>query len=213
MTCAEWVQQIARDPKGFKKKLKIAKSDKVVNDISGWAKSNKMFEIDMTFSCYECGYACESRQQLALHSFKMHSYSRRTRAFIDTEYCPVCLQHFGSRIKVINHLEEKSMRCRAVVLTCFPKLPLSVVERLDMEDAGIARNFAEQGRRRHHHDTFVERLSGPMPRGAILAGLSHKTLLKTPRAPVEEDIISRLCTACGPCGLFEHNSCSCTPAC
>ena len=93
---------------------------------------------------------------------------------------------------MINHIEEKSLRCRLVVCTTFSKAPAEIIAALDDEDAQLARALAKIGRRRHHNDNYVERMAGPLTRGAIIAGLSHRTLLKTPSALLDDDAISHL---------------------
>ena len=191
-TILDWIQIISRCPKGFKKNLQAAKSEHGVNDIQAWAKTNKLAEVNTIFQCDSCNFSCCTRQQLALHSFRVHGAWRRLRDYIDTDFCPVCLQMFHSRIKVINHIEEKSLRCRLVVCTTFSKPPPEIIAAMDDEDAQLARALAKIGRRRHHKDIYVERMAGPLTRGAIIAGLSHRTLLKTPSALLDDNVISRL---------------------
>ena len=181
-----------KNPKGFKKNLQTAKSERDVNGIRAWAKTKKLAEVDKVFSCDSCNASYATRQQLALHSFYVHGARWRLRDYVDTDFCPVCLQLFHSRINVINHLVEKSLRCRLLVCTVFGKLPREIVDALDEDDAKIVRELTKSGRRCHHTSAYVERLTSPLIKAAIVAGLSHKTLLKTPSALLDDDAISRL---------------------
>eukprot|EP00959_Pyramimonas_sp_CCMP1952_P091429 1914233-Pyramimonas_sp.AAC.1 len=61
-------------------------------------------------------------------------------------------------MRVVKHVEEKSRRCRHVLLGTFQGMPPHVAAGLDRQDADRARKMARKGRRRHHVDTGVERL-------------------------------------------------------
>ena len=114
------------------------------------------------------------------------------REYIESEWCPVCLQMFYSRTKVINHLEEKSRRCRLVVTNCVKPLPVDPVTVCDTEDAAKARALVRIGRRRHYTDDPVVRLSGQWILEAFVVGLSHKTLLKTTSVMGDDDLVDGL---------------------
>ena len=101
------------------------------------------------------------------------------REYVDTDVCSVCLQHFRSQMKVVSHLEEKSRRCRAGIATCFRPLLDDQTNACDAADADKARALVRIGRRRHYSKAPVSRMCGPLTRAAYVAGLSHKSLLRT----------------------------------
>jgi hypothetical protein len=187
----DWVAVIRKNPRKFKQCLINATRERSVNDNSAWASTKKLREIDSTFLCHVCTYSCHTRQQLSLHCFRAHGICRHMREYVDTDYCPVCLQFFQSRIKVINHLEEKSRRCLAVITACFRPLPKEISCAHDADDAATARALVRGGRRRHFSETPSSRMSGPLIRAAYVAGLSHASLLRT-GARVDDDMLDKL---------------------
>ena len=147
--------------------------------MQAWARTRRMAEVDAEYKCPSCVYTCGTRQQLATHAFTVHGVCRKMRAFTDTDHCPVCMQWFGTRTRVIVHWEEKSPRCRRVVLERFRQLPEDTVAVLDERGAEEARTLGRIGRRRYHADTRATRLAGPLMKEAFEAGLDHKSLLST----------------------------------
>ena len=156
------------------------------------AHAKRLYELDIQFRCGQCEYVASSRQQLALHAFRVHGYHRGARARIDTEYCPVCLQLFHARERVICHVEEKSARCKFVLMHTFKALPANTVADLDARDAADSRLLRNKGRRRHHADAVTSRLHGPLCRAAFVAGVSHASLLRAKGAPVTSHMIPNI---------------------
>ena len=188
--------RICRRPETFNKALAKAASERGPNAPSAWATTKRLRDLGETFHCSHCSFVAASRQQLAIHAFKVHGIHRPIRGYIDTAHCPVCLQLFYSREREICHVHEKSHRCRAVILNCFTPLDVYVVEELNAIDAAEARALNKQGRRRHYVSTLASRLQGPLCRGAYVVGLSHRTLLKTPHSSITTEMISDLCSTC-----------------
>ena len=146
----------------------------------------------MVFHCDRCDYAAGSRQQLALHAFRVHGYQRAACSLIDGVHCPICLQIFHSRPKVIRHIEEQSARCKAVLVHKFAPLPPHIVAGLDEADAANARQLSRRGRSRHHSDSLMSRLHGPLCREAYAVGISHASLLKTQAANITMQMFANI---------------------
>ena len=91
-TMSEWVLHICQNPNTFKQNLALARVEKSMNDLSAWGKTGKMKDNYVSFDRDQCNYTCDSRQQLAIHLFRMHAVQRLMRQYIDTEYCLVCSQ-------------------------------------------------------------------------------------------------------------------------
>ena len=115
------------------------------------------------------------------------------RQRIDTLHCPVCMQYFHTRERVICQIEEKSERCKAVVLHTFPPLPQHVVAKMDADDAVEARHLFNKGRRRHHAGAVMSRLQGPLLWEAFAVGISHASLLRTTVAAAPPQMITNIC--------------------
>ena len=79
---------------------------------------------------------------------------------------------------MIAHLEEKSGRCKDVVLQ-LPDLSQHVVDELDTADSVMARAFKRTGRSRVAGDLPSYRAYGPMLKEAFAAGIDWKYRLRT----------------------------------
>ena len=187
-----WVQRIRIEPRKVIQMLMNAVDEAHVNCPSTWARSKRLREVGAVFRCELCDFSANSRQQVAVHAFKMHERQRVARTFIDTTYCPVCLQLFHSREKVICHISEKSARCRTVLYHTFTPLPRPTVLELDAQDAAESRVLSKRGRRRHHSELVASRLQGPLCRAAYVAGISHASLLKTQGAVITDSMIANM---------------------
>ena len=90
-------------------------------------------------------------------------------------------------------MDEKSHRCRFVILSCFARLDNHVVKQMDAADAEAARILSKKGRRRHYATTNASRLQGPLGREAYVVGLPHRTLLRTPKSVISPAMIADIC--------------------
>eukprot|EP00959_Pyramimonas_sp_CCMP1952_P254412 5314098-Pyramimonas_sp.AAC.1 len=62
------------------------------------------------------------------------------------------MQFLHTRVRVVTHVEERSGKCRSVVMATLSKLPEDVVADLDRKDARDARERARKGQKPHHAD-------------------------------------------------------------
>ena len=102
----KWVETIRLNPRSIYASLNDAVAEKRLNAPSAWARSKRLRDMHSVFRCEHRDCTAGSRQA-AIHAFKSHGRQRLARSFIDCPYCPVCLQMFYSREKVICHLEKK----------------------------------------------------------------------------------------------------------
>ena len=93
---------------------------------------------------------------------------------------------------MICHIEEKSARCKAVVMHTFPPLPQHIVSKMDAQDAAEARQLFRKGRRRHFADAGMSRLHGPLCWEAVVVSISHANLLRTQRAAISREMIANI---------------------
>ena len=191
-TVSKWVERIRAEPRNISKKLMSSANERQINNPSAWARAKRLKELGSVFTCEHCTFTATSRQQVAIHAFKAHGHQRVARQRIDTVHCPVCMQLFHTRERVICHIEEKSARCKAVVLHTFPPLPQHIVSKMDAEDAAEARQLFRKGRRRHYADALMSRLHGPLCREAFVVGISHVSLLRTQGAVITCEMIANI---------------------
>ena len=125
-----------------------------------------------------------------MDAFRVHGYQRAARSLVDSVHCPVCMQIFHSRPKVIRHIDEQSARCRAVLMHTTPQIPAMIVTELDKKDAAEARQLSRKGRSRYHSDSSTSRLHGPLIWEAYAVGISHASLLRTQGANVTDHMIT-----------------------
>ena len=98
---------------------------------------------------------------------------RQTRCYVDGAICVACLQFFGTRTRVVTHLEDKSERCKQVVLSSMPRVSADKLILLDRSDAQEAKSLVHAGRSRVFSKVPVVRLPGPYTLEAHRAGISH----------------------------------------
>ena len=178
----KWIEIIRHNPLVILRSLDSAMKERRLNAPSTWARSKRLRDLDVTFQCDECDFFAGTRQQVALHAFRVHGRRRTARRLIDTLYCPICMQMLHSREKVICHIEEKSARCRTVIMHKFTPLCPTIVAELDANDAMLGRALAKTGRRRNFTTEVALRMPGPLCREAFAVGISHSTLLRFPAA-------------------------------
>ena len=80
---------------------------------------------------------------------------------------------------MLAHLEEKSERCKQVVLASLPRLPLGEVHEIDAVDALESRKLVHMGRKRVAAFMPALRMEGPLTRVAVDAGIRHDHRLRT----------------------------------
>ena len=112
-----WVSWIRMEPRSVTRALMQTAKEEGLNSPGALARTKRLKKFDVILKCEYCDFRASSRQQIALHAFKVHGCHRRARSLIDNVYCPICMQHLHSRRKVICHIEEKSERCKA---SCAP---------------------------------------------------------------------------------------------
>ena len=144
-----------------------------------WATTRKLQAVGVEVSCEACGKHFTSRQKCAVHAYKEHGNLLTVRDRIDSSVCPCCMQDFQTRERVLNHLAEKSDRCRAMILATQPVLESGIVVQLDQEEATRLHALRKKGFRRSHAERPAVRIAGPLTAVAYGMGLSHKGLLRS----------------------------------
>ena len=98
-----------------------------------------MRDIGVLTSCATCGKQFSTRQKCAVHAHREHGQLRSIRLRVPSTVCPCCMQEFHHRERLLNHLADKSERCRAMVVATQPELPPDLVRALDQAEAARLR--------------------------------------------------------------------------
>ena len=68
-------------------------------------------EQPLTFRCNrdDCTFEADTSQKLAVHMFKVHQVKSIWKNYLgDHVHCPICLKHFHTRERVLNHVRYRS---------------------------------------------------------------------------------------------------------
>merc|ERR1711884_210723 len=90
--------------------------------------------LPVTYHCYECGRSFRTKQALAVHAFNKHGQRRNIRRKVAGGMCCSCLMQFHTRIRLLNHLTEKSPICHEYYMSALPDLPEHELASLDEID-------------------------------------------------------------------------------
>ena len=85
------------------------------------------------WQCELCSKTFGSTRALAMHSARDHGYRKQARYFATGDTCQACLQLFHNRTRLSIHY-EKNPRCYDRVKACWPPMPQTMVEALDIAD-------------------------------------------------------------------------------
>ena len=129
--------------------------------------------------CPRCDREFPSKKAMSSHAFRAHRVTRQTRCFVQDGVCIACLQDFSSRPRLIAHLEERSARCKMVVLHTQERLDAATLAVLDTSDAAESRRLVHAGMCSRTALKPVLQTFGPLTLAAHLAGISHRAGLKT----------------------------------
>ena len=176
---ADWVAACKGDAKRIRINVHTAMVSREANQREAWATTKKLQAVGVAVSCETCGKQFPSRQKCAVHAYRDHGSLRTVRDRIGSTVCPCCLQDFRTRERALNHLAEKSDRCRAMVLATQPILEADAVAQLNEAEAERLRGLRKKGWRRSYAQQPVARVPGPLTEIAYGLGLSHKGLLRT----------------------------------
>jgi hypothetical protein len=133
---------------------------------SAWAfcsESKTTLQVPVTMQCEFCTFVGQTVQAYTLHRVKVHGYRVPERSKINTAWCPVCLLHCGSRIRVLIHLARNEV-CRTIVNALYSPLHDDEIELLDEEDRRDLKLGRRQGMRNGIWKGRAVRAPGPKTR-------------------------------------------------
>ena len=119
----------------------------------------------LTFKCNrtDCIFEADTSQKLAIHMFKVHQVKSIWKNYLgDHVHCPICLKHFHTRERVLNHVRYRSEICRHNLVLRNRMWTDAEVSEFDACEADGHKSTQASGKRRHHAEAPVIRLVGPL---------------------------------------------------
>ena len=122
-------------------------------------------EQPVTFACCVegCPFLASSKQQLAMHSFKVHKvksvWGNYLGGFV---FCPICPKLFHTRERVLSHTRYRSEICRHNLVMRDTKWTDEEDAEMDLNEADCHKKSQATGKRRHHTEAPVLQLVGPL---------------------------------------------------
>eukprot|EP00973_Karenia_brevis_P047920 6650780-Karenia_brevis.AAC.1 len=164
---SRWVQAIRASPQSFVRKIKVELQciEHAAHSIPKGLQALHVGPCDAVASpsyvCSFCSDGFASKQQCNLHMNRRHGWIHEAHFLIDGVSCPICLQLFWSRSRVLEHIMYKSKRCFRQLLMRGPIISRVEVTSLLRETAALERSNRRAGYRRAHAHQPVVQLVGP----------------------------------------------------
>ena len=122
---------------------------KLANVFTQWATSPSIATLSESHNCDLCAVTFRTKQALAVHKFKSHGAKSIERQYLPGTQCPICLNEFWTRERVINHVRYRSTVCRENLLVRPPELTQQQADDLDELERETYRKMQSCGNRRH----------------------------------------------------------------
>jgi len=163
-TLAQWADCIYDKPKRFKKLVLKFSKMRVANIPAHSDKTNCIpVQPSVSFDCNVCSASFSTFQKLSLHSFKAHGTKSIWRHFVSESHtCEVCLVHFHSRERLLNHIRYRSRICKFNMQIRGPLYGEERAAQLDAEAAKTHVSLYSQGSRSHAAPIAAFRIEGPL---------------------------------------------------
>ena len=119
------------------------------------------------FPCTDCSAVFESANALQSHISRKHQHRNPMRKFVRGPECPVCLQRFWQRERVIHHLKRSV--CGRLAAEYIQPCTIAEMLELDQQAAGEARAHQPAGRHSRFAALPCVRTQGPRARAEFYA--------------------------------------------
>ncbi len=100
---------------------------------------------------------------MALHRRTVHDFIDPVHVHVHTVHCPVCMQFFHNRTRILNHLKYRSRVCCLSLVMQDPRTTKDEAQSLDVACREGKRKLYALGLRGHAATNPVFRLAGPIP--------------------------------------------------
>jgi len=158
----QWENYVRDNPKQFKHKVKKFSRTRIAN-IPNPGLNKNIDPAPGSFACTSCDKQFSTFQELCLHQFKSHGARNVWRQYVGYHvHCAVCLKHFWTRERLINHLRYRSKICKQNMILRGPACDEATACIIDECQRQDNVDLYSKGRRRHFVEEPVVRLQGPM---------------------------------------------------
>eukprot|EP00973_Karenia_brevis_P021470 2951478-Karenia_brevis.AAC.1 len=149
---AQWTGKILQAPRKFMTQVRKAlmSSECMINSWpNGASSSHNDTSLGFAFSCNLCGQSFKSLQQCRLHMTKKHHWLHPAHCLLgDVATCPICLKHFSTRTRTLEHIMYKSRGCYCSLLILGPAINAEYAHELLAQSAPVERKNVRSGYRR-----------------------------------------------------------------
>ena len=160
----QWVGVVRDSPKRYKRFLnRFAKSPLANLCDKDEDVPRNVSKLGVAHECSMCDKSFASFQCLSLHMLKKHCVKNTWRHLVGYHtHCPVCLKHFWTRERLINHIRYRSRTCKYNMQLRGPIVTEEVACEIDALCAKQHCELGKLGKRRHFASEPAIRLSGPL---------------------------------------------------
>ena len=95
-------------------------------------------EITDSHFCYQCARSFSSVTDLRSHARRVHGYISLTRRYCPVNTCLACLVSFGSRYRVVQHLQDRKT-CLALLQSVYEPMTAEDVKALDVRALAMSK--------------------------------------------------------------------------
>jgi len=161
-----WFKFISNRPSLFKTRIKAAEA---------FEHCPIEFEVKVDDSssecrCPECGIVCKSKHVLNGHMAAIHGHRNPLKKHISGSHCLVCLTDFGNRLRLGEHVVNRSKFCGPIYRKFVPQLSPEALVQQEADEAATEKAMKWQGKHIRHSDVPVVRICGPvMDRARLVA--------------------------------------------
>ena len=173
----EWTEYVSSNCKRFKKHLAKFSKSRIANVvIQDNLPAQDTLVCAPQFSCTLCQKSFGTFQQQSLHSFKAHGIKSLWRLYVDVSCtCQVCMVHFHTRDRLLNHLRYRSKVCKYKMHLRGPVCSAEVALELDLASTKVNTGLYSQGLRNHAATSAAFRIDGPLLPVLLPPGTSDST--------------------------------------
>lgn len=123
--------------------------------------------------CHVCGIVCKNKHVLNGHLAAMHGHRNPLKKHISGTHCLVCLKDFGNRLRLCEHVVNRSKFCGPIYRKFVPQLSLEALAQQEADEAATERAMKWQGKHIRHSEVPVVRICGPVMDRARLAAFAN----------------------------------------
>ena len=118
-------------------------------------------------------FVCKNKHVLNGHLAGVHGHRNTLKKHIAGTHCLVCLKDFGNRLRLCEHVVNRSKFCGPIYKQSVPQLSPEALEQQAADEAATERAMKWQGKHIRHTDVPVVRICGPVLDRARLVAFAN----------------------------------------